>query len=558
MGRETDKTEMAPANYDRSGAHLAGSTASTGGVHKSRPVALAGECTPEELRDLISSAPLPEEFKFGVATAGFQNEGGFNGHDEPKNNWADWEIAGRAEPSGKAVMFWQQPERHIEAAASMGLNAFRMSIEWARVFPTERMAIGGPPEPDIEAVKRYARIVSDLRKAGMEPLITLHHFTHPRWLGMDAWSRDSTIERFLEYVSYTLDTLNSNLVANSEAPLRHIVTFNEPNALAPASYLIGMFPPGRRGHLRETVGALDRLLAAHIKAYNVIHDLYEVKGWDPPSVSTNIFFCWTWPLGQVVVDLLLAREAGVPPNDSDLLAYVRDSVWRFSFAASQDPMYPKGIGSLVERLLQRCWPLVAPSRLPLWMESLYGARRESCLDYISIDYYDPFIGNGLRKPGRNHGFGQEWSPVIKLWEQTFHPTGLSRAAEAACQNAPHKPLVIAENGMSSPTIDGLSYGRPDGVTRDFFIRRHLAEIYRILSAGLRVEGYYHWTLFDNYEWGSYAPRFGIFGVDRTTDPPTLLETDAMGIDAAAAYKKAIAAMRSGDPDLVVDELLKQA
>lgn len=518
-------------------------------------MAYVGEVHSSDLETLVSSISLPEDFAFGVATAGYQNEGGFNGPGEPMNNWSDWESVGKVEASGKAVMFWEEPDLHVERAAALGIDSFRLSIEWARIFPVTRRAISGPPEPDYSAVLRYADIVQSLRSKGMEPLVTLHHFTHPRWLGLDAWSRDSTIDRYVEYVSYSLDSLNGVLVERGSAPIKRIVTFNEPNGLVAATYLVGMFPPGYVGRLRAAVRSLDCLMAAHVKAYNAIHDLYEFKGWDPPEVSTNVFFNWTWPLSQCVIDLLVAREAGVPPNHSDLLAYVRDSIWRFHLAARSDPLRPRGVAGLVEEALHRSWPLVTPKRMPLWMEALYSAKRASCLDYISLDYYDPFLGNGLRRPFRNTGPYTQWSPVVRLWEQRFNPAGLTRAVEAACQNAPEKPVVVAENGMCSPTVHGLSYGRPDGITRDTFIKRHLAQIFPILANGVHLKGYYHWTLFDNYEWGSYTPRFGIYGVDRTVDPPSILETDAMGIDAAKAFRETIEAIRSEDPTAVVEVLL---
>ena len=78
---------------------------------------------------------LPAGFRFGVATAGFQIEGGFNGPGEPANNWVRWERAGRVEPSGLAVDFWNRSEEHLDRAAAMGCDAFRLGVEWARVEP---------------------------------------------------------------------------------------------------------------------------------------------------------------------------------------------------------------------------------------------------------------------------------------------------------------------------------------------------------------------------------------------------------------------------------------
>ncbi|HEX2924116.1 MAG TPA: family 1 glycosylhydrolase, partial [Chloroflexota bacterium] len=121
---------------------------------------------------------LPEGFRFGVATAGFQVEGGYNGPREPRNNWYWWEKAGRVEPSGIALDFWNRYEAQLDLAKDVGCDSFRLSVEWARCEPSKGKI-------DKAAFKRYSAILKASHDRGMEPLVTLHHFTHPEWLGMD-------------------------------------------------------------------------------------------------------------------------------------------------------------------------------------------------------------------------------------------------------------------------------------------------------------------------------------------------------------------------------------
>src|SRR5215472_9183147 len=78
---------------------------------------------------------LGEGFLAGVATSGYQIEGGFNGDGEPHNNWSGWEAIGRVERSGLACDFWRHPEEALDRAAAIGCNAFRLSVEWARLEP---------------------------------------------------------------------------------------------------------------------------------------------------------------------------------------------------------------------------------------------------------------------------------------------------------------------------------------------------------------------------------------------------------------------------------------
>src|SRR5271163_3474690 len=118
-------------------------------------------------RDLV-----PSGFCFGVATAGYQIEGGFNGPDEPKNNWYGWESSGRVEPSGVAIGFFDRYEEYLDRVASLGCDSFRLSVEWARLVPEAGRI-------DDKAVGRYRAILEGCARRSLRPLVTLSHFTHP-------------------------------------------------------------------------------------------------------------------------------------------------------------------------------------------------------------------------------------------------------------------------------------------------------------------------------------------------------------------------------------------
>ena len=161
--------------------------------------------------DLTAEATAPHEmaypgrdFFWGVATSGYQSEGGYNGPGEPLNNWAWAENDGDVVPSGRTSDFWNLSHEDFARCRELGLNAFRLSIEWARVQPSivlgekEGLAPGAAPPPfDERALYSYAQRLADCRAHGLEPFITLHHFVHPAWLGVDAWLHHETIDHFL-------------------------------------------------------------------------------------------------------------------------------------------------------------------------------------------------------------------------------------------------------------------------------------------------------------------------------------------------------------------------
>ncbi len=125
---------------------------------------------------------VPGDFLFGVATAGFQVEGGFNGPGEPANNWRSWERAGRVEASGNAVDFWNDPDASLDRAAALGCTSFRMGVEWARVEPAE-----GEIDRALEEMSN-----SEGWKAFLESQAKFHHYSmHNAWL-IYAQRRDAT------------------------------------------------------------------------------------------------------------------------------------------------------------------------------------------------------------------------------------------------------------------------------------------------------------------------------------------------------------------------------
>ena len=279
---------------------------------------------------------LGEGFAVGVATSGYQVEGGFNGDGEPHNNWSAWEGAGRAARSGLACDFWRHPEEALDRAASIGCNAFRLSVEWARLEPR-------PGAYDARALERYAEILSLCAERGLEPIVTLHHFTHPFWLGEEFWLRPASPDVFARHVARVVPAL---------APYcRRWVTINEPNIVTLMGWIEGACPPGRRMAVSDAFCALDNLLTAHVLAADV------VTGVQPDAeVTVNTSSSSVYEHDRMLLDLLQLREAGVDPDDVDRYIDERRTVHDAAFP-------PRHAG---EAVIRRFFAAVSP----------YGAVRE--------------------------------------------------------------------------------------------------------------------------------------------------------------------------------------
>ncbi|HST90271.1 MAG TPA: family 1 glycosylhydrolase, partial [Ktedonobacterales bacterium] len=215
---------------------------------------------------------FPAGFRWGVATSSHQCEGG-----NTANNWYAWEQAGHiktGERAGLACDWWRNAERDFDLARDLGLNALRLSVEWSRIEPR-------PGKWDGAALTRYRQMLVGLHERGIEPMVTLHHFTNPLWfeerggfLAADAMER---FDRFTERVVTALGDLCDLWC-----------TVNEPNVYAVQGYLFGAFPPGRKGDALAVLRVQAALARAHAAAYRTIHRIQPAArvGW---AQNVNIF-----------------------------------------------------------------------------------------------------------------------------------------------------------------------------------------------------------------------------------------------------------------------------
>jgi len=480
---------------------------------------------------------VPPGFLFGVATAGFQVEGGYNGPGEPANNWVRWERSGRIEPSGIACDFWREPEVALDRAASLGCDAFRLSVEWARLEPDEGAF-------DDSALDHYARILAMCEERGMAPVVTLHHFTHPWWLGEEFWLTPGSPDRFGEHVARVVPRLARHC--------RRWVTVNEPNILALMGWIAGATPPGRRGAVSDAWAVVDNLLVAHVLAYRAIHAVQPEA-----EVTVNTSASTLYDYDRVLVDLLVARSLGVARGDLDswmderrarhLERLPSPGVGEWALRALSAQVSPFGTGpargpaARARALLRR----PSPRRI---VDEVYRGPQAELLDAVGFDWYDPVAGHALQLPGHRTSGGRSWDPGRAIWDTRADPRGLAAWCRDQHTLTPDLPLWIVENGMATRVLRGRSYRRQDGWDRARYLRAHLGAVVEAVEGGAPVTAYLHWSLVDNYEWGSYEPRFGLYGMDRARGPRGVrwLETDATGTDAAGAYRRLIAGLRTGD------------
>jgi beta-glucosidase len=197
---------------------------------------------------------FPAGFVWGTATAAHQVEGG-----NWNNDWWAWEHDPGApcqEPSGDACDHWHRYPDDVRLCAALGFGAYRFSLEWSRIEPEEG-------EFSRVALDHYRRMCATCREHGLEPIVTFHHFTTPRWVAArGGWAAPETADRFARFCARAAGHLGDVMA--------RACTLNEPNIVATMGYLQAIFPPGKRDPaLRRRVN--DVFVDAHRKAVDAIH-----------------------------------------------------------------------------------------------------------------------------------------------------------------------------------------------------------------------------------------------------------------------------------------------
>lgn len=163
----------------------------------------------------MTTTPLPEHFVVGASTSAHQTEGG--------NTTSDWWMFEQRrpemlQPSGAACDSWNRWEQDMDLLVDAGLQAYRFSVEWARIEPVDG-------EFDAAAIDHYRRMVAGARERGIEPIVTLHHFTNPAWFTLGgSWLRADAVARFGAYLEHVAPVLDEGVA--------RAITINEPNMVA--------------------------------------------------------------------------------------------------------------------------------------------------------------------------------------------------------------------------------------------------------------------------------------------------------------------------------------
>lgn len=405
---------------------------------------------------------LPQNFLIGAATAAHQVEG----NNTSSDYWAQehMKFTSFSEPSGEACDHYHRYEEDIRLLAAAGLNAYRFSIEWARIEPEE----GKFDEAEVE---HYRRVLLCCRENGVEPIVTMHHFTSPKWLiAQGGWEAEETVTKFAGYCKFVTERLGDLM--------HYVCTINEANMglqlAAISRRYMQMMKAGANAESAVQVGIhLENPMMERMRKQ--AEENIQVFGTPQPQT----FVSGRTPEGDLLV--MRAHQAA-----KKAIKEVNPKL-KVGLTLSLHDIQPVNGGE--ERALEE------------WNEEF-----SHYLPYIRDDDFFGLQNYTRTLMGPEGSLPTPEGAELTQMGYEFYPQALGNVIRRVHAQLPI-PILVTENGVAAS----------DDSRRVEFIREALEGAADCVKDGIPVIGYCYWSLLDNFEWQKgYSMTFGLIAVDHET------------------------------------------
>ena len=408
---------------------------------------------------------FPNNFMWGTATAAHQVEG-----NNTNNNWYAWEHQkdsnGKSrihnnDKSGIAANHWNLYRDDISLMNDLGVGYYRFSVEWSKIEPENGII-------NEKALEHYRDVCIALIDSGLTPVITLHHFSHPIWFEeLGAFEKEENIEYYIRF---------SELVFNKLSDVVPIwCTINEPAVYVTQGYFNGVFPPGKKDPLLAGY-VMRNLLNAHVQVYQRLKSL---------------------PNGKNV-------QIGLVKNITQLDPLRRWHILDWYFSGILNDVFTN---STLDLFTKGEFDFYLPAMANVSYKN-YDAINS--LDFIGLNYYSRWHVKGQLNLAEPFTFELRPQDIQTDMPYAIYPEGFYKAVKTIAKL--NVPIIITENGIADDKDD----------RRSLFIKRYLYALFKTIEEGYDIQGYFYWSLMDNFEWAEgYMMKFGLYDVDFNTQKRTL-------------------------------------
>jgi beta-glucosidase len=417
---------------------------------------------------------FPDDFRFGTATAAYQVEGAWNEDGKGASIWDTFVRRAGTIADGTtgdvAADHYHRFREDVGLMRSLGYRCYRFSLSWPRVFPE------GFGTVNQRGIDFYDALVDTLAASGIEPFVTLYHWDMPETLQKaGGWYRRETTDRFADFTETVVRAVGDRVT--------HWMPINEPFVITTEGHALGTTAPGKKSVPRAfTVG--HNLLLAHGKS------LQRIRALSPAArvgVANSFWLNDPWGCG-----------------DEKAAARADDYFIRFFM----DPIFKRRYPRSVEKLVHLFDHGIRPEDFDIIGQPV---------DFVGVNHYSRNVVRRGHHPIAPFTFVRNEDRGVALtdmgWE--IYPQGMRRTLQLIKDEYGDPEIFVTENGAAFR--DELRDGRVNDDNRIAFLESYLAEVHAAIRQGVRVKGYFVWSLLDNFEWAhGLSRRFGLVYVDFPT------------------------------------------
>jgi beta-glucosidase len=419
---------------------------------------------------------FPNNFVWGAATSAYQIEGAPLEDGAGPSNWHRFSHQSDRTKLGHtgdiACDHYHRYRGDVALLSELGLGSYRFSISWSRVLPSGRGA------RNHQGIDFYSRLVDELLSYGIMPNVTLYHWDLPAALDdRGGWLNPDVADWFADYAGVVFRALDDRV--------KLWVTLNEPWVVTDGGYVHGVHAPGF-----NDPG----------KAPLVTHNLLRAHGSAVQAFRTELS-------AQIGIVVNLEPKYPATETAADLAATERaDAYWNRQYL---DPIFFGRYPDELRDIYGAAWPEHPDQDFELIKQPL---------DFVGINYYKRGVvrDDPTAVPARDGYVRQSQNLHTELDWEVF-PPGLTRILKWVHERYGGIELYVTENGAAFSDPDTPINGAVHDPLRVAYVREHLLAALDAIADGVNLQGYYVWSLLDNFEWAEgYTKRFGIIHVDFET------------------------------------------
>jgi len=432
----------------------------------------------------INKQVFGDDFVWGVSAAALQIEGAFDAHGKGQSIWDVFSAKKGKILNGDlphtSCDFYNEYKQDIDIVKQLNIPCFRFSISWPRILPN------GSGEINQAGIDFYNRVINYCIEQGVEPWLTIYHWDLPQTLETKGgWTNREIVDWFTNFATVCAQNFGDRV--------KHWMVMNEPGVFTGAGYFLGIHAPGRTG-LKNFLPAIHHAVLCMAAGGKVLREL--VPG---AEIGTTFSCSYIEPHTDKPKDIAAAKRVDALLN-------------RLFIEPILGLGYPTEVAALkgIEK-----YKLPGDKELMKFDFDFIGVQNYT-REIVKNSFFTPYVGASLVKAEKRG------VPLTDMkWE--VYPPSIYQMLKQFNSYPQIKKIYITENGAAFP--DTVSDGKVDDPRRVAYLQQYLEQVLKAKNEGLKVSGYFIWTLTDNFEWAEgYHPRFGLIYVDFDTQQRIIKES----------------------------------